>query len=264
MKKSSGELSDVFKMNGNKNLSNSNSDIIKKLDKKKVAIYGAGNLGRQVLKLLKSNNVKVDFFLDKFVKDKNELDNTPVYRPDDINVTSKMKEDTVVLVSLFASRDIINEISSYLDTLGYTEVIFNYNLIALFLPVQSNIRKITEEVYLLLEDDHSKKVYLSNLNAHMTNDYENTKISENMTQYFDVKVPFSKGYSHFVDCGAFTGDSLIELMKHFECSTYIGFEPDESNFLELRKVVEELKYKLQNAYIFPCGVGEKCFFLHKF
>ncbi len=82
-------------------------------------------------------------------------------------------------------------------------------------------------------------------------------------QYFqDDWVP-PHAYSHFVDCGAFNGDTyrqwLARLGSWFktEQARYYGFEPDSKNFNDLQAEVEvtESKMGTRVASLYRCAVG---------
>ena len=109
-----------------------------------------------------------------------------------------------------------------------------------------------------MEDDHSRDVFCSSMRSHFSCSFHTAVISEGVRQYFDVPVPLSKGYTTFIDCGAYTGDSFKELIERHKCDTYIGFEPDSSNF----KILSELcvmiwMSSLEQVYLFPIGTGKK-------
>jgi len=73
-----------------------------------------------------------------------------------------------------------------------------------------------------------------------------------------VGVPFSKGYASFVDCGAYMGDSLCDLLNLKECETYIGFEADINNFEKLERFIDSLNEssKIKEIILLPCGVSD--------
>ncbi len=88
-------------------------------------------------------------------------------------------------------------------------------------------------------------------------DYDGAIKSEGMTQYFNVDVPFGMGYSCFIDCGAYVGDTFLELMNVEGCKTYIGFEPDNENFHKLSELIDGCQHGFDTVYLYPCAVSSK-------
>lgn len=88
-------------------------------------------------------------------------------------------------------------------------------------------------VYNKLADEKSKDTLISYLSQRISGDY---KCAENI---FDPDHYFSKGivkldHEVFVDCGAFTGDTIQELLARDNPKKIYAFEPDEQNFASLR------------------------------
>lgn len=230
-----------------------------------IAIYGAGNLGKQMYDILRQAEVQVCCFLDRAAQPGQTTLGIPVYCAEDAVDIIEQKR-AVVILALMVSQTAKSAIASALHKLGYTNVMDAYSLLAAALPFANNetsrqqFARSAQRIGMalgLLADDHSRDIFCSNLSAHATYNYDNTLISEGMTQYFDVQVPFAKGYRHFVDCGAFTGDSLEELVKRHELHSYVAFEPDAGTFTKLTATVDGLRDKLCNAYLFPCATGSK-------
>ncbi|MDR1377960.1 MAG: FkbM family methyltransferase, partial [Synergistaceae bacterium] len=108
----------------------------------------------------------------------------------------------------------------------------------------------------LFADSQSIEIYACNVNCHILRNYENFAESRNCKQYFPNNIPFAKGNSRFVDCGAYTGDTLTELVNNVGLvDTYIGFEPDRDTFSKLAKTASGLRQKLGQAFLYPCAVG---------
>ena len=61
----------------------------------------------------------------------------------------------------------------------------------------------------------------------------------------------------YVDCGAFTGDSIEDFIKFFDgnYSKIFAIEPDKENFAKLKAFVREKNY--ENISLFNCGVWSK-------
>ncbi len=84
-------------------------------------------------------------------------------------------------------------------------------------------------------------------------------------QYFQADWVPETAYSHFVDCGAFNGDTYLEWMRRVgdwfdpDNAHYYGFEPDAKNFSALKSEVESIEDR-QNRRIsslYNCAVGKE-------
>lgn len=231
----------------------------------KIAIYGAGNIGKKIYELLVQAECTVVCFFDRGALPEQKLFHLPVYHADDESIGSDFKKNLLVVLALLTNKQERQNIESFLQKNGYENIDTRYSLLGSSLPFATEKKiyfyKESVKIYQALElmnDDHSREIFYSNLRAYMTYNYDDTLISEGMVQYFDVKIPFSKGYASFIDCGAFTGDSLKELLEYHDCYTYIAFEPDLNNFKILAKYVEERHDKIKQAFLYPCAIAEKC------
>ncbi|WDC85739.1 FkbM family methyltransferase [Caloramator sp. mosi_1] len=67
-------------------------------------------------------------------------------------------------------------------------------------------------------------------------------------------VNFNKGYSRFVDCGAFNGDTAFMIKEEIGQIEKIAlFEPDINNFNQLIKNIKQ-NHIAKEHILFPCGV----------
>lgn len=74
-------------------------------------------------------------------------------------------------------------------------------------------------------------------------------------QYFPVDMPPWKTPLRFIDCGAFNGDTLDQLMKTgLAVSAVAAFEPDLANFHELSRFASSNAPALGEVGLWPCGV----------
>ncbi len=114
----------------------------------------------------------------------------------------------------------------------------------------------------LLEDEKSVEIYNLAMHAQMT-DYHNidsTGYGET-NQYFAIPEFDLLIGEHFVDVGAFVGDTLDEFIRHSQSfKKYICFEPDEKHIraIEIRKKRLCAEWNLSDdaIEIVKAGVGE--------
>jgi len=194
----------------------------------------------------------------------------PVYKPDDKQLDSNFRKNALVILSLLLlSQKGYDDIEKYLRLLGYTRFVnANYMFGMGVIDHEETInRKIFAEeandillAFDLMTDKHSEDVFLEIFRAHAEIKYDIPEQSQNMTQYVDVDIPFRYKYHSFVDVGAFTGDTLENLVKYHELKQYIAFEPDMDSYAKLSSTVERLCKNVNKVVLLPMGLSDD----HKF
>lgn len=116
-----------------------------------------------------------------------------------------------------------------------------------------------QEAYNLLSEEHSRQIFCACLKHYVTKNVYDVLESQLESPYFDVGIQFSKGYSNFVDCGAYIGDSLTDLVRLKGCEVYIGFELDIKNFQQLVECIDRLDENLKpkEVILYPCATSDK-------
>lgn len=234
-----------------------------------VIIYGAGSNGKVMYKFLKNLGVNVVAFLDIKAKEGQKFDDIPVELPCSINITTEMKENTVLL-ALDKFKHDVNEIKCYLKTLKYENPVYDHNILCraslYHLDRLYNLSSIDfdiEEKNILqgldlLADDMSREIFVDFLRARLTSNFENTIVNEKLTACAKVDIPLSKGYARFIDCGAYVGDTFKDVITHHkEFDTYIAFEPTLQTFEQLTITVNTYSDYYKTAYLYPLGVADK-------
>jgi FkbM family methyltransferase len=111
----------------------------------------------------------------------------------------------------------------------------------------------------LWEDELSRQEYLAQIKARTWLDFELPPSAPGETQYFPPQMYKFLTNEVFIDCGAFTGDTLdtfLHLNTNFQGEIY-AFEPDPENYVGLQEYILTLDEKLQQKVsTFPYAVGE--------
>ena len=226
---------------------------------KKIVLYGAGDTGKRTYNIFKSKGIEILAFFDKRSRELEYLEGIPVLLPSD-SIDDINSDNVVIIVCIIQPRNVINKIVDDLKEKGYKNIIFTYNL---FMHTFVNIKPIENigiykdsiiETYNLMQDIHSKEILVNNLKAHLSLNYDETISSDGLVQYLQVDVPLTKGYSKFIDCGAYIGDTLQEVVKQHVVDTYIGFELNADNFNQCVKRANENRTLVKNLLLYPCGV----------
>jgi len=124
-----------------------------------------------------------------------------------------------------------------------------------FLNNKAEIKYITDNI----SDDLSCLVYQGLIKFRCSSSRKNLlkHMSPPKQQYFDNTI-FQEPLidEHFVDCGAFTGDTLQSFISCYgEKHTFYLFEPNPKSFEKLDKFIKNKP--LQNACPFQLGTGSK-------
>src|SRR6185503_9059001 len=90
----------------------------------------------------------------------------------------------------------------------------------------------------LFSDDTSKHIYDALRHCRYTGEYSQMPIPDTEHEYFPADLPAWPNPLRFVDCGAYTGDTLAAfLAAGYKFEAVAAFEPDVDNYLELSQYV---------------------------
>ena len=228
----------------------------------KIAIYGAGIFGKLFFQTL---TIKVDFFIDDFSL-KQEYENIPIIKLD------KVDKSTKIFISVLQHS---KKIEKNLLEAGFIDVI-NFTSSISYMP--NILHKLSKTNYLwLVEDlksmlkldklklvsellfDEKSKILLKQIIALRSTLDIKYYINPTDIEYFPSDVPILENIDsiNFIDCGAYTGDTIEELLiQTTNVNSTISFEPDTKNLLSLQEQVKLLKHKYPktNFIIYPAGV----------
>ncbi len=231
---------------------------------KGIVIYGAGNWGRWLLSLLKSYSVNVNAFLDLKAEMIGKVEGLPVFKPDCDDFLRQEKEEMYILIA--ANYIYHKKVKQNLNELGYK----NVNLVkCVWYPgplnfeedLDSFINKTKDflDCAKILEDEKSFRIYEDAISSYVTAECKMSAEAETNNQYFPADIPFKKGYSRFIDCGAFTGDTITQLRKiKGKTDMVIAFESDIHNFKALAEMIRQNKESIaENILLYPCGVWSR-------
>jgi FkbM family methyltransferase len=243
----------------------------------KVVIYGAGNMGREVLKILKKHsNHEVVAFIDRSASKGLFVGGIPVLHPEENALPKALKSECLAIAAVF-NRDVnLVPIVSLLKEQGFGQVISFVQFHHFFSDqlgdkfwlgnidkYKSYIDQI-EEIKHLLEDKESKLILESNLKYRLTGDADFLIEPEGLdTQYFSKTLERTSEQLRFIDGGAYDGDTLLAMQKlGVRCEAVASFEPDLLNFNKLVEFSKKNRGRIaEENYLFPCAVWSKTEYL---
>lgn len=232
-----------------------------------IVIYGAGNFGKQLASVLLDEKENVLGFLDQKGTGQVGHLGRKVHSLNSDAAAEWHKKNVVVLVGVYNPTMSIREVVLALRKAGFSEIVLPMEFYpALKSRLGSRYWLGTKQDYLserdsiaamynLLRDDESRRIYLEILLYRLEADLDMTERRSTVEdQYAEPTLPRWKEPLHYVDGGAFTGDSLQILVNHkYKFGSIHTFEPDLKNFAALRQNVEKLNLKAP-ACLWPCGV----------
>lgn len=210
-----------------------------------VILYGAGILAERLCMYLKERQIEVTAFVvdDAYVKPGQYLLEKPVYG---IQKYFECLEEPCNLVVAFTEceREAVTPYQDKIKRLFMYDFCGMFTLGPLNVMTQEFIREHEEDIAWLeenLADDTSKEVIAGYINQKITGEYR-VKCDEN--QYFAPDIINLQDGEVFVDCGAFTGDSIESFLRNLklagkEYRALYAFEPDPENVARLRDNLRE-------------------------
>ncbi|MDC0182968.1 hypothetical protein OAJ43_02360, partial [Nitrosomonadales bacterium] len=172
-------------------------------------------------------------------------------------INIKNKNNFCIIVSI-GSIDTFNEISKCLLDLGFIKIvwapnIFEFNIhhhdhdydtnpYLIFLDAND-----ISQAYQLLEDSISKTTFLSLLEIYITHAPQKIESRPIGEQYFDLSIFKKTDYRNYINCGAYTGDSILSLSNNIgKINSLVAIEPDPINFNLLEGLCNRNKSKIAN------------------
>ncbi|GAB6267909.1 MAG: hypothetical protein STSR0002_06490 [Smithella sp.] len=236
-------------------------------ERAKTLIYGAGNIGKEVFRILNDRGIHVGGFIDQKAQEDSYWNGVPIYRPQKNLFSADERKKTNVIVAIH-NRDVeIPPIIEMLRSFGYGRIVTLFELYDHFgdelggrfwltsRAYYKPLEPFMEEAFNLWEDDTSKNLYKAIIRFRLTGDYGALPKSDMEHQYFPPDLPAWKMPLRFIDCGAFDGDTLSYLNKHdIPIEAVAAFEPDQGNFDKLSQFVKNNLTCLKNVTLWPCGV----------
>lgn len=229
-------------------------------------IYGAGNSGRDVLKILLERKQKVIAFIDKNADSIAEVEGIPCVKP--IKVQVCKLTNLTVIIALFNSQVNPFDIKSKLKELGFTSIISYYSFYECYpekvfwkywLANRMIYTKKSADISFvrrILSDNKSRQIFAEIIRLRTNLEIETLRHPDLLDQYFPSDIPPPKEPVRFVDGGSYNGDSIKEVFQRgYYVEALACFEPDPINFSSLSKYIRKTLFEIREASLYPCGLG---------
>lgn len=233
-----------------------------------LAIYGAGNCGRDTLHVLREEGYHVAGFLDANAHPAQTIDGTTCCLPGSQLASELSAAGIPILVAVFNYTADPGEIEDSLHRDGF-QTVLPYATLAARFPDQlkstfwatsrsffyANRAEILRALA-LWDDDTSRDIFVQSVELRLTHNLQLLRQPDRENQYFPNSLPPPREPIRAIDGGAYIGDTL-KAMLPFRVEAVAAFEPDTKNFGGLRRWVEHEGQSLDNPILFPCGLGAK-------
>jgi FkbM family methyltransferase len=230
-------------------------------------VYGAGNTGALVLRLLRGRGIPIRCFIDRRGGPGAELGGVPVYAPGTEPLDPVARRNAVAFVGVFNRDADVAAIHALLESAGYGRVVGFVELHDLLTGELPDMYWLTSRNFYASRSDEiragaarwqdaeSRALYESVLAYRLTGEVRFAPQPGPGPQYFPTDVPRRRGPLRFVDCGAYTGDSVrVAAAQSDPLEAVCAFEPDPANFAELAKRVPA-EAATSRVQLWPCGVA---------
>jgi FkbM family methyltransferase len=223
-----------------------------------IVLFGAGSLGRRTLALLRVHGHEVAAFLDNDQRLwGSNVEGVPVLSPED--GSSRYAAHGLALVTIWRAEGghdfaVTREgllargwtwVESFISLFwGYASDALPYITIDLPSKVLEAKGEI-EATATLWSDERSLREYVDQVRWRLTADFAVLSPAE-PDQYFAEGLVHVGPNEVFADCGAFTGDTLLDVAGRVgSWRAYHAFEPDPATFSALQEVVSTLPETLR-------------------
>ncbi len=236
-----------------------------------IVLFGAGNLGRRTLALLRAHGHEVAAFLDNDPRLWGSgVDGIPVLSPDE--GSSRFAADGLALVTIWRAEG-GHDFAETRDSLvargwgrveSFIPLFWGYAIDALpyiTIDVPTRVLEAKDEIEAtaaLWSDERSLREYVDQVRWRLTADFAALSPAE-PDQYFAEGLVQVGPNEVFADCGAFTGDTLMDVARRVgSWRAYHAFEPDPATFSALQEVVAELPETLRaNVHLHRAATSDQ-------
>lgn len=257
-----------------------------KFSNREIIIWGTGNYGKFICNLLKSFNMSKNIkgFCNTYHDDSKAvsveelLELSPksaiAQYPNAVYIIASdyaddileyIKNSEFAFIETYVSDYYTNLLEKQLIYYTYspdpqTVVAFNYTWFDLYdqLEQSSKLQECKSIIFPLLEDDKSRTILQNRFDTFLTGNLSYVEKNEiDPIPYFSDEYYKISDNEVLFDCGAYTGDSVLDFIKQTKgkYKKIISFEPDEKNFKKLKSLVE--KHGLQGVEIKKQATGSK-------
>jgi FkbM family methyltransferase len=227
---------------------------------KRLVLFGAGNMGRRVLARLRQDGIMPLAFADNLESNQGTLvDGLPVLRPEE--AAAQYGRDAAFVVTIYSYRHNFPDTRKQLLDLGCKNIVsvvpLRWKYHGTFLPyLRDDLphkvllhKDLIRGAFALWSDHDSRREYVAQVAWRLHADFDVLGRPESHPQYFPPDLFHLTDDEHFVDVGAYDGDTVREFLalRRENFSRLLALEPDPRSFQRLLLYLQTL----------PTAVGAK-------
>jgi len=221
---------------------------------RKVVLFGAGNMGRQVLARLRQDGIEPQAFADNTRKNwGTQVDGVPVLPP--AEAAGRYGQEAQFIVTIYNHDHSFPDTKRQLTALGCASTVsiipLRWKYHETFLPYYRDDlpHKVLEhgdairEGFALWADEASRREYVAQVNWRLHGNFEVLGPLSGKAAYFPEDETFRlTAKETFVDVGAYDGDTLAHFLalRAKDFHRVLALEPDPINFEKLNAYVASL------------------------
>lgn len=221
-------------------------------------VYGAGRTGRKWAEALAASGRRVHGFIDRSVTASGGIPVFPLEAG-----AEPLKRNCAVLIGLHNPGVDVAVVRRQLLDAGYRDIWLLQDLVDAWPHLEhfwlapatesldySNDIEIAHGV---LADEHSRRLLVALLDQRLNGNPEALPPPETDTHYLPHGLQRPPSPMRYVDCGAYTGDTIQSFLRNGMAFDEIAaFEPDPAHYPRLVRAIASLR-----ALAFPCGVWDE-------
>lgn len=236
---------------------------------RKIIVYGAGECCHWFVEIVMKMYGHIPVaVLDKAFKRGDTYEGIPAFSPFECQPTGEEKQNAIVVICV-GKQEHHDEIMRCLKELGFQNIIFLMDIYEIHNPFHQpeELEMNGFNFYLeqkdrilaclyLFADDQSREIYTRSLTTHTQRKPVPLPDRPRREQYFPKDIQLRRGYSRFVNCGSYDGDTLRLLNEMCgKVDDIVCFEPEPHIYKRLVNYLEKHKDELaQNIVALPCAV----------
>jgi FkbM family methyltransferase len=226
-------------------------------------LFGGGGACSWIISGLKRETVAIKGIIDDNPNATRDIYGIEIFFPDSPSITTEVKENDTLVVSILNPLVNTQKIIEKLKQQGWKTVLEFGDWVELYYsqtkksagPLSSISWETKQKEFTairnLLSDDLSVQTLDSFVNFVKEGKNNFPDITPN--PYFPKNLKKWNEPLNFIDCGAFDGDTLIEIQKeNYKIESAHAFEPDIKNYKQLIKATKTIS----GVVSWPCGVGD--------
>lgn len=236
-------------------------------------LFGAGNLGRKVLKTLKRIGISPSAFIDNNpALWGTEVSGVPIMSPkDSLNFFNPAKVGVITTIWCGEATDKMSDRIEPLIKLGFCNIALFGHLAWKFpddflphycLDRPSKVIESADDIrkaYSLITDNESRLLFVNHIQWRLFLDYDILPYPSKLEIYFNDTYVNQSNFEVLYDIGGYTGDSIQSFLKTARGKQFTAihsFEPSTENYEKLHKYTSNLENHREKISAHQLALGD--------